>query len=275
MVRFQGRSFDTLKIPGKPIDRGYKVWILAQEGFFLDWVFHRKGSKSRGPDLSRGPWDIARPKELGSNSSSAVCAYLMARLPDQGKGFVVYLDNLFTTTKLLSYGRQRGWGATGTCTAKSGILQRFGRMKKDDKQKDEIPWGTLFTEATEDNLINMMAWKDNALVLSMSTVADGKSTVERLRKRPSETSSAAKTSRKPFGPNTRTTLPIPEYEDEYNHQIGAVDRGNQLKKPNTLEKLYRRGSHQSLVTWLLDTALTNAYKLSFHSNIPLEEKWNN
>jgi hypothetical protein len=119
----------------------------------------------------------------------------------------------------------------------------------------------------------MMAWKDNALVLSMSTVADGKSTVERLRKRPSETSSAAKTSRKPFGPNTRTTLPIPEYEDEYNHQIGAVDQGNQLKKPNTLEKLYRRGGHQSLVTWLLDTALTNAYKLSFHSDVPSEEKW--
>ena len=51
-------------------------------------------------------------------------------------------------------------------------------MNAEDKRKDQIPWGTLLTEATEDNLIKMIAWKDNALVLSMSTFSDGKSTVE-------------------------------------------------------------------------------------------------
>ena len=67
-------------------------------------------------------------------------------------------------------------------------------MNAEDKRKDQIPWGTLLTEATEDNLIKMIAWKDNALLLSISTFFDGKSTVERLRKRPAKTSSAAKTS---------------------------------------------------------------------------------
>ncbi|KAK0101558.1 hypothetical protein ONS95_006723 [Cadophora gregata] len=119
-------------------------------------------------------------------------------------------------------------------------------MKAEDKRKDQIPWGRLFTEATEDNLINMIAWKDNTLVLSMSTFSDGQSTVERLRKRPSETSSAAKTARKPFGPNPRAILAIPEFEDKYNHQIGGVDQGNQLKRPNTLKQLCRRGGPSSL-----------------------------
>ena len=45
MSRFQGRSLDTLKIPGKPIEQGYKIWVLAQIGYFYDWVFHRKGTK--------------------------------------------------------------------------------------------------------------------------------------------------------------------------------------------------------------------------------------
>ena len=55
--------------------------------------------------------------------------------------------------------------------------------------------------------------------------------------------------------------------------MGAVDRGNQLKRPNTLEKLCRRGGHHSLITWLLDTALTNAYKVSFHSQALPGGKW--
>ncbi|KAH9206143.1 hypothetical protein DL95DRAFT_316107, partial [Leptodontidium sp. 2 PMI_412] len=51
--------------------------------------------------------------------------------------------------------------------------------------------------------INIIAWKDNTLVLSMSTASDALARVKRLRKRPLETSSAAKTSRVPFGTHTR------------------------------------------------------------------------
>jgi hypothetical protein len=120
----------------------------------------------------------------------------MAQLPP--RGYIVYLDNLFTNIKLLRYMRARGWGAIGIYTAKSGILKRFCEMKKEDASKDKIPWGTLFIEPFKDNLINFMAWKDNALVLFMSTVDDGSQVIEKLRKRPSETSSSAKILRVPF-----------------------------------------------------------------------------
>ncbi|PVH85756.1 hypothetical protein DL98DRAFT_511305 [Cadophora sp. DSE1049] len=216
---------------------------------------------------------VPQPKALGTNTSSAIVAHLIERLPNQGKGNIVYLNNLFTNIKLLRYGRERGWGATGTCTAKSGILKRFSQMKAEDAKKDEIPWGTLYTEATEDNLINIIAWKDNALVLSMSTHSDAQRKIKRLRRRPSETSTLVKTARVPFGKHARAWLDIPEYENDYNHQMGAVDRGNQLKKPNSMQRICKMGGQQSLVTWTEDTAITNAYKLSYHSEVPEGERW--
>ncbi|PVH71386.1 hypothetical protein DL98DRAFT_540089 [Cadophora sp. DSE1049] len=94
-----------------------------------------------------------------------------------------------------------------------------------------------------------------------------------FRKRPSETSSAAKTARVPFGTYARAWLEIPEYEHFYNMEMGAVDRGNQLKVTDSLEMICRIGGHQSLITWVEDTALYNAYKLSFHSLVPEKEKW--
>ena len=197
----------------------------------------------------------------------------MAKLPREGWGYIAYLDNLFTNVKLLKYGRERGWGITGICTAKSGIIKKFSKMKEQDKKKDVILWGTLYIEPSVDNLINYIAWKDNALVLFMSTVNDGVEKVEKLRKRPSETSTSAKTARAPFGDHARKLLEIPEFDELYNHEMGAVDEGNKLKRGNTCEMICRRGGYQSLFTWLLDIVLVNSYLLSFHFSVLKTEKF--
>lgn len=107
----------------------------------------------------------------------------------------------------------------------------------------------------------------------MSRVDEGKELVERLRKRPSETSTSAKTVRKPFGDQAIKKLLIPAFDDNYNHGMGYVDQGNQLKKPNSLSCLCRKGGHQSLTNWELDTVLVNSYKLSFHSKVDKRDKW--
>ena len=146
-------------------------------------------------------------------------------------------------------------------------------MKTQDKKRDDIPWGTLFTEPSTNNKINYIAWKDNSLVLFMSTVHNGEIMVEKLRKRPSETSTSAKTARLPFGDHARKLLEIPEFDDEYNQETGAVDEGNKLKRCNTCEVICRRGGAQSLFTWLLDTVLVNSYLLSFHSDVNKKEKF--
>ncbi|CZR52909.1 uncharacterized protein PAC_02786 [Phialocephala subalpina] len=254
MSPFEGRSYDTLVIKGKPIEEGYKIWILAQKGYFLTWCFHRKGKiKDNGSRGRLGPWKVPQPKALGENNSSAVVAYLMEQVPHAG--YILYLDNLFTNVKLLTYMRERGVGIIGTASTKSGILEDFCEKKAKDSKKDTIPWGTLYHEPSQDGKIMFIAWKDNALVLFMTNVHGMLEMVESRRKRPSETSTSAKIVRVPFGDKPTAILEIPSLDDKYNHKMGAVDQGNKLKAEYTLQRSHRRGGHHSLITWLLETAL--------------------
>jgi hypothetical protein len=62
----------------------------------------------------------------------------------------------------------------------------------------------------------------------MSSLLSGDERVVRLRKRPKETSSKAKTSRQPFGNKPEKELVIPAITDGYHHYIGVVDEFDYL-----------------------------------------------
>ena len=66
------------------------------------------------------------------------------------------------------------------------------------KKRDQMPWGTLYHAPIEDNSVNQMAWKDNALVLYQSIVDIATETVLRNRKRLSKTLTSAYIVRVPF-----------------------------------------------------------------------------
>jgi hypothetical protein len=106
----------------------------------------------------------------------------------------------------------------------------------------------------------------------MSTVDDGSQVIKKLRKRPLETSSLAKTLHIPFNGQARALLDIPLFNDLYNHGMGYIDQGNQLKATNTCTRKCCKGGHYSLITWCLDTMLVNSYLLSFHSSVLVKEK---
>ena len=57
----------------------------------------------------------------------------------------------------------------------------------------------------------------------MSSFILGNERVNRLRKKPKETYSKAKTIRKPFGKEPVKVLSIPNVVDRYNYYIGAVE----------------------------------------------------
>jgi hypothetical protein len=100
MFLFEGRSYDTLVIKRKPIEKGYKIWVLAQLGYFLSWCFYRKSTiKGKSLCSKLGPYKIPQPRALGENNNSAIVAYLMEYIPQAG--YIIYLDNLFTNIKLL------------------------------------------------------------------------------------------------------------------------------------------------------------------------------
>jgi Transposase IS4 len=85
--------------------------------------------------------------------------------------YEVWLDNLFTSTKLFGYLWKEGFGATGTARTNSGVYNGFVERKKLDKAKDIEPWGKLYSTPTVGNDIMQYAWKDNALVLFLSTTS--------------------------------------------------------------------------------------------------------
>ena len=40
-----------MNIPTKPIPEGFKIWVLANQGYVLDWMFYAKGT-------GKGPYDL-------------------------------------------------------------------------------------------------------------------------------------------------------------------------------------------------------------------------
>ena len=42
MVKFEGRSVHTLRMPKKPVDHGYKVFALADSGYIYGWLYHSR-----------------------------------------------------------------------------------------------------------------------------------------------------------------------------------------------------------------------------------------
>jgi hypothetical protein len=122
-------------------------------------------------------------------------------------------------------------------------------QKNKDKKEDLLPWGWIKQKATADNIIQQTAWKDNALVLMMSTIHEAsttENTVNRLRRRPAATSTSAKTSRVPFQGKHEAYLDIPALVDDYNHNMGAVDQADQLWANNPGTCQVRQGGWHAL-----------------------------
>ena len=102
----------------------------------------------------------------------------------------------------------------------------------------------------------------------MNSVLSGNEQIRRLRKRPKETSSKAKTSRVSFGEETVKELSIPVITDKYNYQMEVVDEFDHVTTQNPGLRSIRRGGLQALEHWLLRTVLVNCYLLALCSDVP-------
>lgn len=260
MARFCGRAHDSLTIPSKPIPTGFKIWALGQQGYLLHWIWHQK---NKGPVEVKPP---KLPKPHAINPTNSVVVACLKSLPVQP--YCVWLDNLFVSKNLMTYLREEGFSAAGTATTKSGVSESMVKRKQAEKNKDIYEWGTLFTETADNSQVKNFQWKDNALLIFQSTAHTGKEdAVTRNRKRPSKTSSKAKTACQPFGDSPRKELPIPAFIDEYNHFMNQVDQADQLRSYNSCIRPITKG-WKALFFFLFQTMLVNAYLLSFHSESP-------
>jgi hypothetical protein len=269
MQRFTGRAFETTTVPSKPIPTGYKVWVVAQLGYFLQWTWHSKGAQ--GPEGVRAPVALGGPKTnrgagLSGNRTQAVVPHLLCRLPPAN--YIVLLDNLFVSNKLMMYLRELEFGAIGTARRDSGIVQRLLTLQANAKKSEtRIPYNALFTACNTNNTVTQALWNDNAPTLFMMNCNDGSGTVSTIRHKPSETSSNAAISRPWFGEQNSKELDEPAFAWLYNQFMNAVDVGDQLKSYNSGDRPIRRGGWQALWNWLLQTVLVNSYLISIHANV--------
>ena len=201
--RFMGRAPEIVNIPTKPTPEGFKIWVLANEGYILDWLWHARGNNGGPVNL-----DKYYTKEEGFSKTQAVVLDLLTQrdtetnkpLYPPGK-HVIWLDNLFTSVKLLIRLRKLGIGGAGTVRTTRTERERKGGGKGDilnktagSKRKIKVPaeqiderlvnlklthaaqieWGTLYGATSKDGQVMEFAWKDANVVLFMSTVDNGK-----------------------------------------------------------------------------------------------------
>ena len=64
--RFTGRAPKIVNIPTKPTPKGFKIWVLANQGYILNWIFYIKGDNKGLVDLDKF-WGRGRLfKDVGS-----------------------------------------------------------------------------------------------------------------------------------------------------------------------------------------------------------------
>ena len=246
--RFMGRSKEIINIPSKPTPKGFKIWVLANEGYVLNWVYHAKGqNKGDGPQDICDYWT----KWLGFNQTQAVILDLVSQ-EDIAKDYshIVWLDNLFTSARLLAQLDDEGFESAGTVritkTRREELEAKEGTKAQREQQEPNrgldqglaelktkwnavLEWGKLYGRLLSDKRVMEFTWKDQNVVLFMSTVSNGGKTVKRLRRRPAKTATNARTSRAIFGEMTTKELDIPEFIDMYNHYMNGVDNADQLR----------------------------------------------
>ncbi|KFA79912.1 hypothetical protein S40288_10407, partial [Stachybotrys chartarum IBT 40288] len=243
MIGFEGRAYEKTKVPKKPTPIGFKVWVVAQQGYFLQWIWHtpksmpagirklREGSQQQGSHRGRKR-KAGADIEVALNPTQAVVILLVSRLP--AAIYHVFLDNLFSSPHLFRALRKQGIAATGTARVNCGIYKPFVVAKQEDRNGKCWAFNTVKAVPTPEGQVNQIAWKDNALVLMLITVYIGDEFKHKVRRRPSATPQS-RPIRREFGPNAVKEMPILEAADAYNNKMGAVDIGDQLRATEGLD----------------------------------------
>jgi len=194
MVRFTGKAKETVKMPSKPIPVGYKVWVMADSGYFLQWSFHAKGEGPVGLNTKEEYLDLAL--------TQAIVAHLLNQLPlplTPDHGYHCFMDNLFSTPKLFGLLRTKNIAATGTTRPRRVTSKQLVAIKASELKKDSLLWGTIYVRKHTLAEVIQFGFKDNAFVLVLSTAFIGyEDRIWKTRRQPLKTSTCAKTARIPF-----------------------------------------------------------------------------
>ena len=150
---------------GKPIPVGFKIWVIAQQGFFIYWLWHITGAKygavgvelpkssTKGGRRRRRTKAAAKEDELMAlNSTQSVVVALANSLPKAT--YHIFMDSLFSSSDLFRSLRTHGYGATGTARSNCGIHIELARdQKADGPLKTSYDFNKVKAIPTPDNKV--------------------------------------------------------------------------------------------------------------------------
>src|SRR6478609_1879290 len=158
MVPFTGRSKETTLVKNKPTPVGFKVWVIAQQGFFLRWLWHVKASPYKAVIVELPiPTPYGKKGKLRTeiplNNTQSVVVHLLKRLSTQTHH--VFTDNLFSSPQLFRLLRQLGHGATGTARPNCGITTEMKHIKETGKAPDgtALQYNEVYLIPTQDKQV--------------------------------------------------------------------------------------------------------------------------
>lgn len=223
MVKGKGRNPLKQYLPNKPIKRGSKLWCIGCSCCAYLWDFNiYTGKSKKSSDLglaSRVVIDLCHPSLYN-------------------RGHVVYIDNFFSSLSLCKQLETFGIYTAGTlrinrkgyplCLKEKNLLKS---MKRGD-----------YHTASADG-ITITIWKDTKDVSFITNChsSKGQETVSRKKKK-----------------GSRVIISAPPVLKDYNNNMGAIDKNDQLKKTYAIDRKSRRWWLR-IFFHLLDICRVNAY----------------
>jgi Transposase IS4 len=155
---------------------------------------------------------------LSATSRSVI--QLALSLPGQTRDYVIYFDNFFSNTRLLSALRFYNIAAAGTARSNSAeYLKEYSLLKKAGNQ---WKWGQIESLTVRD--VSHICWRDRTLVRFMTTCYTTSESAIVERKRPHGSNAHdRKEIDRIWAIDTRKLVSQPAIAIDYNLYMGGVD----------------------------------------------------
>ena len=277
MIPFQGRTKHSIKIKGKPIKEGFKMWCIGFKGYIWSFAFHSGQENDEGmlPSRMAPQPEPLEPVHLAPTHQVPLvfCEQIRHFYPEQH--FLVFLDNLFLNVNVahcLLYINFAVMGTTrknaaGLPLSLTDILVKDKKLKKEAKENDkskakklQLAYNSVLAVIISKCLCFL--WQDNNTVCAITTAHSlhrQQDRIVRKRKRPSSISTNAKQAFACFEGQVEKELEIPVPIDDYNHGMNGVDIASQIQRGFSIHQPSEQRWWRPIFYWIIDICQNNAY----------------
>ncbi|KAF5584351.1 ac transposable element-derived 4 [Fusarium subglutinans] len=146
-----------------------KIWVVAQHGSFMRWLWHVKATPYKAVIVKLPPPHEPKGKQgklettVALSNTQSVFIHLCNMLPKMT--YHVFTDNLFSSPNLFRALREAGCGATGTARPNYGVSKELKDAKEGKKagKGPALQYNEVRAIPTKDKKVIQIGWKDSGI----------------------------------------------------------------------------------------------------------------